>query len=165
VPTPSRPADPAQPVSEFTIHLSLGASDDSPLHDQDEVEGPAGHACAPTEALPQEPSRAIPHDRSSDLATHRHAQPVGGAAIRQGDEKKVRPVQPSTPTEDALELRAPPQALVRREAQPGHGPIPRRQADSRLRPFCRRLFRTSRPLLVRMRTRKPCVRFRRRLFG
>jgi hypothetical protein len=36
---------------------------------------------------------------------------------------------------------------------------------SLLRPFRRRADRTARPDLVRMRTRKPCVRLRRRLFG
>ena len=40
-----------------------------------------------------------------------------------------------------------------------------RQAPTRLRPFWRRLFRTRRPPLVLMRTRKPWVLFRLRLFG
>ena len=35
----------------------------------------------------------------------------------------------------------------------------------RFRPFARRRFRTRRPFFVLMRTRKPCVRRRRRLFG
>jgi hypothetical protein len=35
----------------------------------------------------------------------------------------------------------------------------------RLRPFARRRFSTSRPFLVLIRTRKPCVRFRRRRLG
>ena len=36
---------------------------------------------------------------------------------------------------------------------------------SRFRPLARRRFRTSRPFFVLMRTRKPCVRRRRRRFG
>jgi hypothetical protein len=36
---------------------------------------------------------------------------------------------------------------------------------SRLRPLARRRFNTMRPFLVRMRTRNPCVRRRRRLLG
>lgn len=40
-----------------------------------------------------------------------------------------------------------------------------RQAAIRLRPFWRRRFRTSWPPLLRMRTRKPWVRLRRRLLG
>jgi RecB family exonuclease len=39
------------------------------------------------------------------------------------------------------------------------------QAPSLFLPFWRRRFRTRRPPLVRIRTRKPCVRFRFRLFG
>ena len=35
----------------------------------------------------------------------------------------------------------------------------------RLRPFARRRLRTSRPFLVLIRTRNPCVRFRWRVFG
>jgi hypothetical protein len=35
----------------------------------------------------------------------------------------------------------------------------------RFRPFARRRFRTRRPFLDFMRTRKPCVRRRRRLLG
>ena len=35
----------------------------------------------------------------------------------------------------------------------------------RFRPFARRRFKTMRPFLVLMRTRNPCVRRRRRLFG
>ncbi len=35
----------------------------------------------------------------------------------------------------------------------------------RLRPLARRRFRTSRPFFVLMRTKKPCVRLRRRRFG
>lgn len=39
------------------------------------------------------------------------------------------------------------------------------QADSRLRPFKRRAFRTARPARVDMRARKPCLTDRRFLFG
>jgi len=39
------------------------------------------------------------------------------------------------------------------------------QTDSRLRPFRRRAFSTFRPAFERMRTRNPCVFFRRLLFG
>ena len=36
---------------------------------------------------------------------------------------------------------------------------------SRLRPLARRRFNTRRPFFVLIRTRKPCVRLRRRRFG
>ena len=41
----------------------------------------------------------------------------------------------------------------------------RLQAERRLRPFARRRASTARPFFVLMRTRKPCVLFRWRLFG
>jgi hypothetical protein len=123
VPPPSRPLHSAQPVSEFTINLFLRASDDCLLHHHHDVDGCAGSFLAAPEALPKEAPRTIPHRRLSHPATHRHAEPVGGTAIRQHDEKKVRPVQPSTPAKDALELRPPPQAAFRREAQPAHGTL------------------------------------------
>ena len=47
--------------------------------------------------------------------------------------------------------------------EPAHDGLP--YTPIRLRPFWRRLLSTSRPALVRMRTRKPWVLFRRRLFG
>jgi hypothetical protein len=53
------------------------------------------------------------------------------------------------------ELRAVPHPRLRRE----------NQALSRARPFCRRAASTARPARVRMRSRKPCVFARRRLFG
>ena len=46
----------------------------------------------------------------------------------------------------------------------GYG-TPTAQADSRWRPFRRRLFRMARPWRVRLRCRNPCLRFLRRLFG
>ena len=36
---------------------------------------------------------------------------------------------------------------------------------SRFRPFARRRFNTNRPFFVLIRTRNPCVRLRRRVFG
>jgi hypothetical protein len=155
VPAPGRPLHSAQPVSQFTIHLFLGESDDRLLHDKDQVRGCARPVRSAPEALSNEPPRTIADRRLSDPATHRYSESVGGTTIRQNDEKKVPPIQPSTSAEHTLELRAPPQALCRREAPPAHDTLLRRQAASRFRPFCRRLFSTRRPLFLRMRTRNP----------
>jgi hypothetical protein len=43
--------------------------------------------------------------------------------------------------------------------------LPYEETVRRLRPLARRRLRTSRPFFVLMRTRKPCVRFRRRRLG
>ena len=68
---------------------------------------------------------------------------------------------------DPQEISAAPDVLGRPEAthgrpgRPGYSPLTVR----RFRPFARRRFRTIRPFLVLIRTRKPCARRRRRLFG
>jgi hypothetical protein len=55
------------------------------------------------------------------------------------------------------------QRKLRAAAHPGLGR--QDQALSFSRPLCRRAARTARPARVRMRSRKPCVLARRRLFG
>jgi hypothetical protein len=55
------------------------------------------------------------------------------------------------------------QRKLRAVAHPGRGR--QDQALSLSRPLCRRAARTARPARVRMRSRKPCVLARRRLFG
>lgn len=82
--------------------------------------------------------------------------------VGRGHEQEQRTVDPDPAAERALELGGGAQAL--------RGPkttSPRRQpqAPIRLRPFWRRRLRTRRPPLLRIRTRKPWVRFRFRLFG
>ena len=77
--------------------------------------------------------------------------------------------------EHALELTAAPDPAGLREALGRHGGPSRgwgatagvydEETVSCLRPFARRRFRTRRPFFVAMRTRKPCVRSRRRRFG
>lgn len=54
--------------------------------------------------------------------------------------------------------------LTRAGGGPGRG-SPSGQTARRLRPLRRRAERTALPVRVRIRTRKPCVRLRRRLFG
>ena len=70
-------------------------------------------------------------------------------------------------THHARPARTSPGAHGQREfgaaAHPGLGG--QDQALSLSRPLCRRAARTARPALVRMRSRKPCVLARRRLFG
>jgi hypothetical protein len=67
----------------------------------------------------------------------------------------ARPTRTSPGAHGQRELRA--------AAHPGLGR--QDQALSLSRPLCRRAARTARPALVRMRSRKPCVLARRRLFG
>src|SRR6185436_19911194 len=66
----------------------------------------------------------------------------------------------------ALEIVGPPPQPLRGEQPlPGPGGGLRHQTLRRLRPLARRRLITARPLRVRIRTRKPWVRLRLRLFG
>lgn len=62
---------------------------------------------------------------------------------------------------DALELGPAPDPLVGRQAFAAHSSA----TVNRLRPLARRRFSTIRPFFVDIRTRKPCVFFRLRVFG
>src|SRR6185295_7065940 len=80
---------------------------------------------------------------------------------------------PPAPRAVTLEVIRPPlqplpvkQALASRKRRRGGRALPaRHQTLRRLRPFWRRRASTARPRRVRIRTRKPCVRLRRRLLG
>jgi hypothetical protein len=68
-----------------------------------------------------------------------------------------RPVNSLAPLEKRLKFSAGGQPFASRK--------PAGQTVSRFRPFARRRLRTFRPPLVLIRSRKPCVFFRRRTFG
>jgi hypothetical protein len=70
-------------------------------------------------------------------------------------------VDAHAPFVDPLELGAPADSLGGAEARVDYSLL----TVSRLRPFARRRLRTRRPFLVLIRTRKPCVRLRWRVFG
>jgi hypothetical protein len=79
------------------------------------------------------------------------------AVVPRRHQLEQRSVEPLTLPEDAPELGGRSEPLARPEALP--------QTASRFRPFWRRRLSTRRPPCVRMRTRKPWVRFRLRLLG
>jgi hypothetical protein len=79
-------------------------------------------------------------------------------------------MNPGSTFVDAQEVGAAANALVWPERSHGREGRPRRAGYSlltvsRFRPFARRRLRTRRPFFELMRTRNPCARFRRRLFG
>jgi hypothetical protein len=69
-------------------------------------------------------------------------------------------VESNAPLVDLLKLRTPADVFGWTESQ-SYSLL----TVSRFRPFARRRFKTRRPFFVLMRTRKPCVRARRRVFG
>jgi len=146
-----------QPVLVLTVHLRLGSLGQLALRHHHDVEGDAALESVAPEALAQEPLGPVASGSRPDLAAHGEPQPVVGAPVLRGHELKERPLESLPVAEDPPELPG--------RLQPLFGAEPPAQAESRFRPFCRRRFSTSRPPLVRIRTRNPWVRFRFRLFG
>jgi hypothetical protein len=84
--------------------------------------------------------------------------------LRRNHEEE-RSVDACAPAKQPTEVRGGSDPLAPSEPGSRSPGRPRCQAPSLFRPFCRRRLSTRRPPFVRMRTRKPCVRRRFRLFG
>ncbi len=149
----------SEAVLELTVHLGLGTEDDLSLRNDDQVKGGVTLVSAAPEAFPEEALRPIARDGRPDPPADGESQPVMPEVVRRGQELVEGPVEALALTKDAPELARGLESMNGREARA------RTQAERRFRPFWRRRFRTSRPPFVRMRTRKPCVRFRLRLLG
>jgi hypothetical protein len=114
----------------------------------------------PAHELAEAPLDPVPGHRGADRPADHESYP-GWFAV-------MDPVGPHQQmTDHARPARASPGAHgegeLRAAAHPGLGR--QDQALSFSRPLCRRAARTARPARVRMRSRKPCVLARRRLFG
>ena len=149
----------SEAVLELTVHLGLGTDDDLALRNDDQVEEGLILVSVSPEAFTEKALRPVARYGRPDLPADREPQPVMPEVVRRGQELVERPVDALALAKDAPELARGLEAMARLE-------VPSRaQAESRFRPFWRRRFSTSRPPFVRMRTRKPCVRFRLRLLG
>jgi hypothetical protein len=149
----------SETVLELTVHLGLGTEDDLSLRNDDQVKAGVTLVSVAPEALPEEALRPIARYGRPHPPADRQSQAVMPEIVRRGQELVESSVEAQALTKDAPELARALESLTRLEARV------RTQAESRFRPFWRRRFRTSRPPFVRMRTRKPCVRFRLRLLG
>lgn len=123
-------------------------------HDQIEP----GPALFETEELPDQTLEPVPSHRVAQPPRRDDAQPARVPAVRQAQHRQVASAAPDA------------RSLHLQKFRPAADPVPAGQCPdqvtaSRLRPFARRFFRMRRPLLVLMRVRNPCVRFRRRRFG
>src|SRR5262249_38925336 len=106
--------------------------------------------------LAQPPPDPVAIDRAFDLTADRKAR--SPAAVGPAPEhKKRRSLDSLTPVEERLKFGAGGQPLTARESA--------RYTYRRFRPFSRRRFSTLRPPFVFIRSRKPCVFFRRRTLG
>jgi hypothetical protein len=101
------------------------------------------------------------HLGSSHRGTHLPADGESDARLRRRTRSDMHNQaatgDPATPAHRLNDVLVPPEPIGRRQ----HA----RQAERRVRPFARRLVITARPARVRIRSRKPCVFARRRLFG
>ena len=106
------------------------------------------------------------HHGTSDPSTHDEADPGGVGGVVLGGRPVGRARAPRSVREPA---RRPPRTARTKLLGPPHATVSgkheTRQAESFARPLLRRLARIARPARVRMRSRKPCVLARRRLFG
>ena len=155
----------SEALSEFTLHFLLTAAGDLGLGDEHQVHGDAGAILVSPVAFPQQPLRSISLDRSAHAPTHGQAEPVVALIVLRRNHEKERPIDAYAPAEQPTEVRSGSDPLAPSEPGSRTPGRPTCQAPSLFRPFCRRRLSTRRPPFVRMRTRKPCVRRRFRLFG
>lgn len=144
---------------ELKVHLGLGPPDDGPHGDENEVEGHAAVDSVAAKTLAEKALRPVPSDCRSDFSAYRQPKPMATVMVLRGHQPEERPVETMSLFQHAPELGWSVEALAWPE--PRSGP----QTASRFRPFWRRRLSTSRPPLVRMRTRNPWVRFLFRLLG
>ena len=118
----------------------------------------------PAHELTQTPLDPVPGHRGADRPADHESYPgrlpvMDPVSVLLRPHEQVthhpRPTRPGPGAHGQRELRA--------ATHPGLGR--QDQALSLSRPLCRRAARTARPARVRMRSRKPCVLARRRLFG
>jgi hypothetical protein len=153
-------------TSVFSFKKGQGGVEQVAVGDDDDVE-PRGDLVA-TENLSYQSFGAISTHSAAQLLRRRDAQPATPLLVAEDERRAVAAPKPNAPLVHALELGAPPDVFMRAE------PTVDCQLSTvdyslltvrRLRPFARRRFRTRRPFLVLMRTRKPCARARWRVLG
>lgn len=165
-PIPTSLDETSDSVVELTFHLGLSLPDDLPSDHDHQVQTllrSFGAGEAP-KALFQQAAGSVSRDGVADLPAHRKAEPVLCTAVARRDEQEKAPAHAVALSEDVIELPPGAQSLCALEPHDTSG-LRTPQTASFFRPFWRRRFNTSRPALVRIRTRKPCVRLRFRLLG
>ena len=133
----------------------------SHVHDQARRR-PVEEVAVPPEDLANPPPQPVAHDGIADALGNRDPDPWVVRAGPQEDLKKASG-HPDAGGVALFEFPSLSKAVVAGEGLPGGRA--RVHTASLLRPLRRRAERTARPDRVRIRTRKPWVRLRRRLFG
>jgi len=125
--------------------------------------------------FPDEPLGAVALNGPAEFSGRGNPQPRTRAVLGQQEHRHQSAMSARSTIVNFLELVTPPEATICAKAavhwtagrQDGHRARSCQREDTlrRFRPLARRRLRTRRPFLLLMRTRKPCVRRRRRLFG
>jgi hypothetical protein len=141
----------------------------------------SGRRGIPAKKLADETLRAITFHCSANLLRGGNPQPRRRPWLVEQENRHGRAVKLAATIIDVLKIGPvpdvlpAPESLIRHACRPYGRTADRRSLEevtgqfdetvSRLRPLARRRFNTIRPFLVRIRTRNPCVRRRRRLLG
>jgi hypothetical protein len=135
-----------------------GVEQFSPRHDDDVV---AWRDLVTTEDLSNQSFSSISLNRAAEFPARRYSQPVRRPFTLEKENGQIPPMNPSAALVNLLKFTATADMLLRSEAGSSHSELTVR----RLRPLSRRRLRTRRPFFVLIRTRKPWVRLRCRVFG
>jgi hypothetical protein len=127
-----------------------------PAPNHDEIDSGRGDVARGSIGFSQPPARPVTSDGAPNLATHGKPHPARPVA-RSPENDHRRSLDSLALLEERLELSA--------GGEPFRTTQPTAYTVSRFRPFARRRFSVLRPPFVFMRSRKPCVFFRRRTFG
>lgn len=119
-----------------------------------------------TENLSNETFSSVSIDRAAQFTGRGNSQSSHRKVVGKGEQRQISTMDLRAAVVNGLVFRSPANTFALAETR--HFERLRRYfvlTVSRLRPFARRRFRTRRPFLVLILTRKPCVRFRCLVFG
>jgi len=137
------------------------------LGDNDDVV--AARDLITTENLSYQSFSSISLDGPSQLSSDRDSQTSGREPVRQNEECRIASMNSTALRVNFLEFWTASNSLVGSKKTHLTFSLQLKAysllTDRRLRPFARRRFSTRRPFFVLIRTRKPCVRLRCRVFG
>jgi hypothetical protein len=157
-----------QGCQKILLHFGEILSDNRRPRDQHQIDRFRQFILMKSKTFPQQPPRSRPNHCIANFSGGNHAQ------SRSRTRRQLAPIRNQTPYRQALAFLAYPRKIAalfdsRPPAEPeslwsfgGHAPSASPQTGvKRLRPTRRRLRRIALPLLLELRLRNPCWRFRR----
>jgi hypothetical protein len=134
-----------------------------PARHDDDVQ--AGRDLMTPENLTREAFGAVPFYRTPELSTSRDTESRDGSAVGDHEERHEARRDSKARRIRTFEVGSASNALGRRQSERRSHGYCSSETVNRLRPLARRLLRTMRPFFVAIRTLKPWVFLRRRVFG